>query len=249
MEKRYLHLFRVLTLIGGSVTLVILILMGIEENLSQDWETYQKKYPDILSQYSPRTSGRSIAFYNEIKQVTISRLNLVDRCTSCHLGIDHPSLNLAPQPYRTHPGNHISIHSPEKYGCTTCHRGTGRILKVQEVCLHKEKETVYSQRFIQSACGKCHLAIFDKNPFHIGAEKLYGGLNIFKREGCLGCHKLRKVGGILGPDLTGQGAKIKAAYNFRNISGKVTIPNWLKEHFIDPEQVSPGLSHAQIRTL
>lgn len=240
MEERYLQIFRMLALIGGSVTLVILVFRGIEENLGQDWETYQKKYPEILSQHSPKALETSVPFYNEIKQVTIERLNLVDRCTSCHLGIDHPYLSLAPQPYRTHPGNHISIHSPEKYGCTTCHRGKGRILKVQEVCRHRGKETVFSHRYVQSACGKCHLAIFDENPIHIGAENLYAGLNIFKREGCLGCHKLRQVGGILGPDLTGQGAKIKAAYNFRNIGGAITIPNWLKEHFIDPEKISPG---------
>ena len=240
MEERFLNIYRLLTLIGGSVALVILILMGIEENLTQDWETYQKNYPDILSQNSPRISGTSMAFYNEIRQVTIEKLNLVDRCTSCHLGIDNPYLRLVPQPYRAHPGNNISIHSTEKFGCTTCHRGTGRILEVQEICLQKEEETIYSQRYIQSACGKCHLAIFDENPIHIGAEKLYGGLKIFKREGCLGCHKLRQVGGILGPDLTGQGTKIKASYNFRNIRGKITIPNWLKEHFIDPEKVSPG---------
>jgi mono/diheme cytochrome c family protein len=240
MEQRYLNLYRMLALIGGSVALVILILMGIEENLTQDWESYQKEFPTILKQNLPSTAEISAEFYNEIRQVSIERLDLVDRCTSCHLAIDNPYLSLAPQPYRTHPGNHISIHTTEKYGCTTCHRGTGRVLEVQKVCLHKGQETVYSQRYIQSSCGKCHLAIFDDNPTQIGADKLYEGLDIFKREGCLGCHKIRKVGGIQGPDLTDQGNKIKASYNFRNIRGKITIPNWLKEHFIDPEKISPG---------
>ena len=60
------------------------------------------------------------------------------------------------------------------------------------------------------------------------------------QEGCLGCHQARGVGGILGPDLTEQGEKTKHEYSFQNISGEQSISNWLKEHFRDPEMVSPG---------
>ena len=48
------------------------------------------------------------------------------------------------------------------------------------------------------------------------------------------------MGGILGPDLTEQGEKTRHEYSFQNISGEQTISNWLKEHFRDPEMVSPG---------
>ena len=66
------------------------------------------------------------------------------------------------------------------------------------------------------------------------------GKTIFSEEGCLGCHQARGVGGILGPDLTEQGEKTKHEYSFQNIQGEQTISNWLKEHFRDPEMVSPG---------
>jgi cytochrome c oxidase cbb3-type subunit 3 len=63
---------------------------------------------------------------------------------------------------------------------------------------------------------------------------------VFNREGCLGCHHARGVGGIVGPDLTAQGEKTKHEYSFQNIRGEQTVSNWLKEHFHDPEMVSPG---------
>ena len=71
-------------------------------------------------------------------------------------------------------------------------------------------------------------------------EVFLRGKTIFSQEGCLGCHQARGVGGILGPDLTEQGEKTKHEYSFQNISGEQSVSNWLKEHFSDPEMVSPG---------
>jgi mono/diheme cytochrome c family protein len=48
------------------------------------------------------------------------------------------------------------------------------------------------------------------------------------------------VGGIIGPDLTEQGEKTRHDYDFQNIASEQTVSNWLKEHFRDPEMVSPG---------
>ncbi|MCK4749849.1 MAG: c-type cytochrome, partial [Bacteroidales bacterium] len=79
-----------------------------------------------------------------------------------------------------------------------------------------------------------------------GMEVFVRGKNLFSQEGCLGCHKARGVGGILGPDLTRQGEKTKHEYSFQNIAGEQTVSNWLKEHFRDPEMVSPGSQMLQI---
>jgi cytochrome c oxidase cbb3-type subunit 3 len=73
-----------------------------------------------------------------------------------------------------------------------------------------------------------------------GMEVFMAGRGIFSDEGCLGCHKARGLGGILGPDLTQQGEKTKHEYSFQNIQGEQSVSNWLKEHFRDPEMVSPG---------
>jgi len=88
-----------------------------------------------------------------------------------------------------------------------------------------------SQPYIQSACGQCHLSVFTENESFEGAEVFLKGHEIFKNEGCIGCHKARGVGGIVGPDLTEQGEKTKHDYDFQNVKSDQSISNWLKEHF------------------
>ena len=55
----------------------------------------------------------------------------VDRCTSCHLGVDKAGFEDAPQPFTTHPRLEMflassSPHPMEEFGCTSCHAGRGR---------------------------------------------------------------------------------------------------------------------------
>src|SRR5437667_2214173 len=52
----------------------------------------------------------------------------VDRCTTCHLGVDQKTYADAPQPFKTHPNLDLflassSPHPTESFGCTTCHSG------------------------------------------------------------------------------------------------------------------------------
>ncbi|MFC2080742.1 c-type cytochrome [Bacteroidota bacterium] len=149
-----------------------------------------------------------------------------------------------PQPHTLHPGDHISHHPVEKFGCTACHGGQGRAIdKIlafgEDPSTHWDFPLLHPP-YIESSCGKCHLGIFSDQTSLAGTETFVYGKEIFNREGCLGCHRARGVGGIVGPDLTEQGEKTKHGYSFTNISGDQTISNWMKEHFKDPEMVSPG---------
>ncbi len=85
-----------------------------------------------------------------------------------------------------------------------------------------------------------HLSELNVHLYILEMDVFVKGKAIFTAEGCLGCHQARGVGGILGPDLTEQGEKTRHEYSFQNIEGEQTISNWLKEHFRDPEMVSPG---------
>jgi len=154
-----------------------------------------------------------------------------------------------PQPHTLHPGTFLVDHPVQQYGCTICHGGQGGAL-TREEAFGQIPEThwplpLLEQPYIQASCGKCHLSIFNHNDpgqdTEInGMEVFLRGKTIFALEGCLGCHQARGIGGIIGPDLTEQGEKTKHEYSFQNISGEQTISNWLKEHFRDPEMVSPG---------
>ena len=53
----------------------------------------------------------------------------MDRCTTCHLGIDKKGYEDAPQPYTTHPKLELFLQGPhpiDRIGCTACHQGRGR---------------------------------------------------------------------------------------------------------------------------
>src|SRR5436190_1225120 len=51
----------------------------------------------------------------------------VDRCVSCHAGIDKAGFEDQPNPWKTHPRRELFLgkHPPEKFGCTPCHGGQG----------------------------------------------------------------------------------------------------------------------------
>ena len=69
---------------------------------------------------------------NEVKyNVNFAQVQTVDRCMSCHLGIDKKGYEDAPQPYTTHPNLDLyltssSPHPNERFGCTSCHAGRSR---------------------------------------------------------------------------------------------------------------------------
>ncbi len=235
--SRLTEFYRIIVLISSVACLIFFFVILSNEKFGGDWRKHQSEYQRLLQ--IKNSSPENIP--SEIHQIVLKDLNIIDRCPSCHLGIENPQMREAPSPYKSHEITLLQKHSREKFGCTLCHRGKGRVLRVQEACTGAHtNESIYSLEYIQSSCGKCHLAIFQKNLPIVGTEKLLRGLEIFRREGCLGCHKVRKVGGTIGPDLTDQGNKIKESYSFTHVEGKHTIPNWLKMHFINPEKVSPG---------
>ena len=54
----------------------------------------------------------------------------VDRCESCHMGIDKPGFEDAPPPFQTHPNREgiLGSHPVNRFGCTICHEGQGTAL-------------------------------------------------------------------------------------------------------------------------
>jgi hypothetical protein len=150
----------------------------------------------------------------------------VDRCTTCHLGIDKKGFEKAPQPYTTHPNLELYVtgpHAIDRVGCTVCHGGRGRATsfkaavhtassREQEVAWGKYTGTKEYERWhlwdqpmqtkgtTESQCLKCHRGQVEVPR----AEKLNTGTALVEKYGCFGCHKikgwedLRKVG----PDLS-----------------------------------------------
>ena len=250
-EQRYRYRVQWLVFIGAGLLFLLLFGAWISEGMNREWRKVQKEYEELLEENGgpgnePVEKG--------IFQVNVPGFNRSDRCISCHLGIEDPEMQQAPQPHRSHPGHYLEDHPLQRYGCTICHGGQpGALTKEDAFGQLPETHWPYpllEQPYLQSSCGKCHLAIFNNRlpndpedgqtgPVS-GMDVFLKGKTIFSTEGCLGCHQARGVGGILGPDLTEQGEKTRHEYSFQNIRGEQTISNWLKEHFRDPEMVSPG---------
>ncbi len=249
-EEKYTKRVKWLVVAGAALLIFLLLGAWITEGLNKEWRRAQREYRQLLREKSG-DEGSVVAgqFERGISQVNLPQFNRTDRCISCHNGLENPSMKGVPQPHGSHPGSFLSDHPVQQFGCTICHGGQGRAL-TRDDAAGRLPETHWNyplleQPYIQASCGKCHLAIYNhvegvQQESINGMEVFLRGKSIFASEGCLGCHQARGVGGIIGPDLTEQGEKTRHEYSFQNILGEQTISNWLKEHFKDPEMVSPG---------
>ena len=72
-------------------------------------------------------AGRSIlSDATEIQQYNLEAIGRVDRCVTCHMGIDRAGLDtVSPETFRTHPLRRtlFKYHPPDQFGCTSCHDG------------------------------------------------------------------------------------------------------------------------------
>ena len=158
--------------------------------------------------------------YYEVKQVVVKGLEedlvymgmpKVDRCMTCHVGIDKAGFEDAPQPYKTHPKLDFivgpsSAHPLSEFGCTSCHAGRGRGTRFyttahspndQETAHRWEKELGWEpmhywenpmlpKRYTEAGCYKCHSGNMPLKE----AETLSLGLSVFEKAGCYACHQV-----------------------------------------------------------
>jgi mono/diheme cytochrome c family protein len=170
----------------GVVSLLLLISLAIApaKNYFSEWRHYQKAYLALV-----RTRGDAVTlqrhFRDGIQQIWLPQLGVVDRCTTCHVGLKEASLaDVSTQPFRRHP---VIPHTSEQFGCVMCHRGQGAATTVEEA--HRStlawEQPILPARYVQSSCGQCHRA-----PL-AGAPQLNVGRNMLSRYGCVHCHTIK----------------------------------------------------------
>jgi mono/diheme cytochrome c family protein len=204
----------------GIVSLGLLLALAIapaKEHFSQ-WHSYQRHYLSLIRDRGDAISLRR-RFEPGIHQIWLPELGVVDRCTTCHLGLKEASLaDVNQQPFRKHP---VVPHSLENFGCVVCHGGQGQATTVVEAH-HSERageEPILPTRYIESGCGQCH-----QNSM-AGTPQLNLGRNLLTRYGCVHCHSIAR------PD----GTKVLATDHppsLTHIADKTTrqwIYSWLKD--------------------
>ncbi len=214
--------------------------------------------------------------YYEIKQVVVNDLQedlvymgmpKVDRCMTCHVGIDKQGYEDARQPYTTHPRldefvGANSAHPLSEYGCTSCHAGRGRGVdfissahmpqndtqgqewheKYGWEQLHYWDKLMLTAQNVEAACYKCHSGAMPVQ----GADKLNLGLAIVEKGGCFGCHQIDRWDDMPkpGPSLRKIAAKTSSdfAYKWIRAPRDYRYDTWMPHFFGQPNNNDPESS-------
>lgn len=159
-----------------------------------------------------------------IRQVWLPDLGRVDRCSTCHLGIDDPVFAGAPQPFRSHPGTWLATHPEERFGCTVCHEGQGEATDTAHAAHERGarfERPMHALETIEASCGTCHRALEVPD-----APRLSEGRRLIVESGCVSCHEIPgfERTSFRGPDLVNLGYKVR--------------PEWLGVWLKDPKSYS-----------
>ncbi len=205
---------RVIYAVSTVIFVAVLAISPIRDHFAV-WKRYQKRYVEFVG---TRANSRALKadFQGGINQIWLPKLNVTDRCTTCHLGISEASLldGSVPQPFRAHPP---IPHHIEAWGCVVCHRGQGlatTVREAHETTLAWEKPLL-PIRYIQASCGGCHQNSLQQTP------RLDRGRELLVKYNCEGCHRIPGIvrPAMLGPDLSNIGAEVSRAWIYK----------WLKE--------------------
>lgn len=254
MQRKLFYIFNFL--------LLAVFVAAMIKDYDKDWRKYQSEYfertaADLEKQAStvaPDEAKRLLAQAREarhqpifIRQIIVKDLGRVDRCITCHVGMDeyaNPTMTTPfnDQPFKQHPDlpGIVKNHPFTKYGCTVCHAGQGLALTVEAAHGHTEnwEKPLLNGSLLQASCAKCH------GDFQTlkGAQAVANGSKLMEDHGCFGCHSINGVGGVVSVDLKDIADKPLeriALYNFslaKGPDGKPIprkdwkLPAWIEAH-------------------
>lgn len=149
---------------------------------------------------------RNENFDFSMRQVNVQGDTLVDRCETCHLGVREP-LNITAADMRpvvdrryrradglsrafvSHPNKELlTIHNPERFGCSSCHGGNGRATTNETKGHGRHRfwlHPLYERENMEAGCQQCHM----QDRELLGANVLNLGKDLFQNRGCVGCHR------------------------------------------------------------
>jgi mono/diheme cytochrome c family protein len=174
----------------SSVALLAVLAVSPVKDYFRAYRGLQDRYRELLleSAGSQEDIRRAQAQEIGIRQIWIPALDdRVDRCVTCHLGVEEPRMAGAAEPFRLHPRTPHTPADLQRFGCVACHQGQGRATSLAEAhgAVVDWDSPLLPLRYTEAACGRCHEG--DTVP---EASLLSSGRALMTRAGCYGCHKV-----------------------------------------------------------
>ena len=190
-----------------------------------DWRTAQASFRRLEATIKNPHQVAQAPSVAGLKQIWLPDLGRVDRCGTCHLGIDDPAFASAPKPFEAHPGTWLTTHPTDRFGCTTCHDGQGGATDYQQAAHRPQPFVARPMRppeTIEANCGTCHRSLDPPD-----APRLAQGRRLIVESGCFSCHEIPGFEGLTfrGPALDSVGYKVR--------------PEWLGPWLKDPKSYLP----------
>jgi mono/diheme cytochrome c family protein len=190
---------------------VFLLFVGqLWKNYHPSYLKYQKEFKKLLIQKAGK-DRKPIDFKFGVKQRWIKDLNTVDRCETCHLGVDDPRFKDAPQPFTTHPD--ADRHPFEKFDCTVCHGGQGMATTLKDAHGPTDNwyQAIFHEDFMENSCSRCHGEFIQAQ-----APVFAKGRSTFNEDGCRGCHVIKGKERIrVGMPLDEMAKRVKSDWLYR----------------------------------
>lgn len=190
-----------------------------------EWRTTQAQFRRLEATVKNPHQLAEAAGVGGLRQIWLPELGRVDRCGTCHLGIDDPAFANAPQPFQAHSGSWLTTHPSDRFGCTTCHDGQGQATDHDNAAHQPQPFVLRSMRpleTIEANCGTCHRSLDPPD-----APRLAEGRRLIVDAGCFSCHDIPGFEGLAfrAPALDNIGLKVR--------------PEWLGTWLKDPKSYLP----------
>ncbi len=202
-----------------NFVLVILLMWTVGAEYAPEWKKYQREYYKLFAERTddPELKAKILSTPLEVQQVWDPKLDVVDRCMTCHMGFDNPKMTDVPHPHKVHPD--FDKHNFKVIGCAVCHEGQGSATTVHAAHVMHDLEERFGPydaqhigwerpllplEYVEASCQKCHNVMEGPIP---GADHLNGGWQLAQENGCKTCHYVVDSGAKQAPELSYAGTK------------------------------------------